>query len=71
MGGYYSQTYRPEHHNFSEHFLFEPALEPGMPATTLSELQAQNIRYIYTYASGGPTEKIVAVGFDGSTRQLK
>lgn len=71
MSGYYSQTYRPEHHNFSEHFLFEPALEPGMPAATLSELQAQNIRYIYTYASGGPTEKIVAVGFDGSTRELK
>jgi hypothetical protein len=71
MRGYYSQTYRPEHHNFSEHFLFEPALEPGMPTATLSELQAQNIRYLYTYASGGPTEKIVAVGFDDSTRELK
>lgn len=71
MSGYYSQTYRPEHHNFSEHFLFEPGLEPGMPAATLSELQAQNIRYFYTYVSGGPTEKIIAVGFDGSTRQLK
>jgi hypothetical protein len=32
LHGYYSQTYRPEHHNFGESFIFEPLLEEGMPA---------------------------------------
>ncbi len=30
LRGEYSQTYRPEHHNFAEHFLFEPQVEPGL-----------------------------------------
>ena len=65
LRGYYSQTYRPEHHNFSEHFLFEPALEPGVPVAALTELQNENIRYLYVYTGGGPSDKVIAIGFDG------
>ncbi len=47
LRGYYSQTYRPEHHNFSEHFLFEPRLEPGIPQEQLDQLRSRNIRLIH------------------------
>ena len=49
---YFSQTYRPEHHNFSENFLFEPALEPGISSAILAELKAKDIRQIYLYYDG-------------------
>ncbi|MDI1446288.1 PEP/pyruvate-binding domain-containing protein [Polyangium sp. 6x1] len=47
LKGHFSQTYRPQHHNFSEDFLFEPALEEGLPAEVLAELAAKGIRQIY------------------------
>jgi len=49
LHGWYSQTYRPEHHNFSEHFLFEPQLEPGISQDALDELRAQDIRLIHLF----------------------
>jgi hypothetical protein len=49
LHGWYSQTYRPEHHNFSEHFIFEPQLEPGISPQILSELWAKNIRLIHMH----------------------
>ena len=55
LHGWYSQTYRPEHHNFSEHFIFEPRLEPGISQQILDELRAKDIRLIhffYEYYSG-------------------
>jgi hypothetical protein len=56
LHGWYSQTYRPEHHNFGEHFLFEPRLEEGISQQILDELRAQDIRLIhfyYNFDSGG------------------
>jgi hypothetical protein len=47
LEGYYSQTYRPEHHNFIENFLFEPRLEPGISQAVLGELKSKNIRFIH------------------------
>ncbi|MBP8304015.1 MAG: hypothetical protein KBE04_07810 [Phycisphaerae bacterium] len=47
LRGYYSQTYRPEHHNLQENFLFEPRLEPGISQGILDELRAQDIRLIH------------------------
>jgi len=47
LKGYFSQTYRPQHHNFSEDFMFEPALEEGLPAEVLTELAAKGIRQIF------------------------
>jgi hypothetical protein len=46
LHGWYSQTYRPGHHNFYEHFLFEPRLEEGISQEILDELRAQDIRLI-------------------------
>jgi hypothetical protein len=63
LHGYYSQTYRPEHHNFSEHFMFEPRLEPGISQTILDELKAADIRLIYAL-SGYVEPQITTYGFD-------
>ncbi len=49
LHGYYSQTYHPNHHNFGEHFLFEPRLEPGISQSIIDQLEAQNIQLIYFY----------------------
>lgn len=46
LTGWFSQTFRPEHHNFSENFVFEPALEPGIDAAVLAELAAKDIQLI-------------------------
>ena len=47
LRGDFSQTYRPEHHNFGEHFVFDPWLEPGVPAALLDELAAKGVRLIH------------------------
>lgn len=47
LRGEFSQTYRPGHHNFSEEFIFEPALEEAISASVLAELEAKNVRFIY------------------------
>jgi hypothetical protein len=47
LKGYYSQTFRPEHHNLVEHFLFEPRLEPGISPDIVNQLQDQGIRFIH------------------------
>jgi hypothetical protein len=59
---YFSQTYRPQHHNFSEDFLFEPALEPGISPALISELEAKSIHFIYVQWGGfdGPSSISVA-----------
>jgi hypothetical protein len=72
LRGYYSQTYRPEHHNFSENFLFEPALEPGMSRSILDELLAKDIRQIYVFWGGNEMQTSVYVaGVDGVFRPSK
>lgn len=67
---YYSQTYRPEHHNFSENFIFEPAMEPGLAPAILNELAAKNIRYIYVYWGGADQSTVHVSGPDGNFRPL-
>jgi hypothetical protein len=63
LRGYYSQTYKPDHHNFNEHFLFEPQLEPGLSPEVLVELGEENIRLIHIH--GGISEPtITTYGFD-------
>lgn len=70
LKNYFSQTYRPGHHNFTEEFLFEPRLEPGLSEDLRDELEARNIRLIYFFTSGGPNDVLRAVGFDGRVRDL-
>ncbi|WP_050430880.1 PEP/pyruvate-binding domain-containing protein [Chondromyces crocatus] len=50
LKGYYSQTYRPGHHNFWEEFMFEPRLEEGIAPAQIAELEARGIRAIYLSA---------------------
>jgi hypothetical protein len=68
LKGYYSQTYRPEHHNLIEHFLFEPRLEPGLPESLRSQLQARNVRFIHVIVDNDPEHGdrslIQTYGFD-------
>jgi hypothetical protein len=47
LEGYYSQTYRPEHHNLIENFLFEPRLEPELSADLLDQLTNLDVRLIH------------------------
>jgi hypothetical protein len=55
LKGFYAQTYRPEHHNFVENFIFEPRLEAGIDPAIVAELEAKGIRMIYIQADSDPT----------------
>ena len=52
LKGWYSQTFRPGHHNFSEDFIFEPALEEGLPASIAQELAAKDIQALVVLNAG-------------------
>ncbi len=54
LKGYNAQTYHPAHHNFSEDFVFEPRLEPGLDPALLAELEGKDIRLIYIRTSDIP-----------------
>lgn len=69
LRGYYSQTYRPGHHNFTEEFIFEPRLEPGVSPDSLAELAAADIQYLHIHA-GFTTPDFHIIGFDGKVRRL-
>lgn len=69
LRGYFSQTYRPGHHNFTEEFLLEPRLEEGISQTTLDELEALDIKQFYLHF-GGKTPELKAIGFDDKVRDL-
>jgi len=64
LTGYYSQTYRPQHHNFEEDFLFEPGLDPGVPGRVLEALATAGIKQILLR-----NNDIRLIGFDGKVRR--
>jgi len=66
LKGYYSQTFRPQHHNLIELFLFEPGLEPGISDEILDELRRKNIRFIQVILdnTGNGASRILTHGFD-------
>jgi hypothetical protein len=66
---YFSQTYRPGHHNFNEEFIFEPRLEPGIPQATLNELNAANIQLLYVHRRLLDTVFVIQ-GLDGVFRNF-
>ena len=69
LTNYFSQTYRPGHHNFSEEFIFEPRLEPGLPPATLAELNAANIQFLHVEI-GFVDPVINVLGLDQKLRKL-
>jgi hypothetical protein len=69
LTNYFSQTYRPGHHNFTEEFIFEPRLEPGLSSATLAELNAANIQFIYVEL-GFSDPVINVLGLDQKLRKL-
>ncbi|HEX5223477.1 MAG TPA: PEP/pyruvate-binding domain-containing protein [Verrucomicrobiae bacterium] len=69
LTNYFSQTYRPGHHNFSEEFIFEPRLEPGLSPAAKAELEAANIQLLYLRL-GSPAPIIRVLGFDQNFRDL-
>ena len=70
LRGYFSQTYGPTHHNFSEHFLFEPRLEENMPVEVLSELEAADVQMLHFFRDTPTTTTIAIHGFNGQTRPV-
>jgi hypothetical protein len=64
-----AQTYRPGHHNFTEDFLFEPQLDPAVPAETLAALRAANVRALLV-TTGFLDAKWLVLGFDDRFREL-
>ncbi|WP_437591153.1 PEP/pyruvate-binding domain-containing protein [Sorangium sp. So ce1000] len=65
LRGYHAQTYRPQHHNFSEDFLFEPRLEPGLDPAILAELEQKGIRLIHVRTSDGGDAKAWTIDPEG------
>lgn len=68
----YSQSYAPEHHNFTEWFLFEPRLEEGISRELLEELEALDVMQIYLMRSSIDRENpatLRLIGFDGVMRE--
>ncbi|MBL8916014.1 MAG: hypothetical protein JNM17_35270 [Archangium sp.] len=61
----FAQTYRPQHHNFSEDFLFDPFRDPATTAAQKSELMVRNVRWLIV--TGTPSQpEFRAVRFDGT-----
>ena len=70
LRGDYSQTYRPGHHNFTEEFIFEPQLEPGIDPGALTELEARDIRWVHV-VWGQANAPMRVMGLDGLLRVFK
>ena len=62
----WSQTSRPEHHNFGVQLLFEPRLEPGIDPAIVDALEAIDVIAVHIDSSG----QFFAVGANGSIRPI-
>jgi hypothetical protein len=69
LTGFYSQTYRPGHHNFTEEFIFEPRLEQGLSPGLVAELNAQNIQLLHV-VWGQRDAPLRILGLDGKFRLI-
>jgi hypothetical protein len=65
-----SQTYSPGHHNFTETFLFEPALDPEVSAAQRSELEAAGIRQLVAEIGFFEGNMFWVVGPEGKLRKF-
>ena len=65
-----SQTYSPGHHNFTETFLFEPALDPGVSTAQRAELEAAGIRQLVAESGFFEGNLFWVVGPEGKLRKF-
>ena len=69
LKGYYSQTYRPGHHNFWEDFVFEPSLDEELSDSQASELLKRNVRQVLLFTDPwGQGGAMSFIGLDGKPR---
>jgi hypothetical protein len=79
LRSYWSQTYSAAHAPGLDNFLFEPRLEPGLPAGQLAELNAADIAVVYLHRHASWVEEngvpvirdrpiLRIVGLDGASR---
>lgn len=73
LAGYWSQSAKAGHKYRYAYYIFEPGLEPDVPAAQLDELRAANIQMIHVEREVWTTGSSVVtlVGLDGSVRQWK
>jgi hypothetical protein len=69
LHGYFSQTYRPEHHNFSENFVFDAHLEEGIDPAVLAEWDAIGLQALVV-PSQLPTIPLLVLTRDGGLVEL-
>ena len=67
LTGYYSQSYRPGHHNFGSDYIFDPWLEEDIAPAVLAELESMNIRLLYVLSS----TEIWTLSRDGVLTQIE
>lgn len=70
LTGYFSQTYAPYHHNFGGQYIFDPRLEPDLPAGTAAELEAADVALLVVIDNDGIPDELWAMGVDGTLRRL-
>lgn len=66
--GFYSQTYIPGHHNFTENFMFEPERDPKLSQETLAALRMNNVRYLVGRSGQANRPELQFFGFDNVLR---
>jgi hypothetical protein len=64
-----AQTYAPGHHNFWEHFIFEPRLDSNVSANQLVELESINLRQLLMMTEFG-SATLSAIDASGKLRPL-
>lgn len=58
LRGWFSQTFRPNHHNFDESFAFEPALDDDLTAEQRQELDAKDVQAIFLVDAANTSGKL-------------
>lgn len=64
----FAQTYRPQHHNFTEDFLFDPFRDPATTAAQKSELMVRDVKWLIVSTGSGQPFRVVK--FDGTLSAL-
>jgi hypothetical protein len=71
LRGFFSQSFRPDHHNFGADYIFEPRLEPGLPASVAAELLAKDVVYLFVDDQDGGEVQIWIGGKNGALRKAQ